>query len=99
MPDADGEATSLEVLADYECPECGEMVDLDLTETEALLVLGGDESGTLRCPNDWCGEELEVTLDASVEMLRMVAERRPDLAPQIAEQLGPVAEQLGPVSL
>lgn len=87
----DDEATSLEILADYECPECGPVVDPDdplaLTEDEALSVLGGDANGIVRCPNDWCDEELEPTLGASIDMLKMVAERMPDLASTIAAGL------------
>lgn len=76
------EATSLEFLADYECPECGPPVDatgVPLTEDEATAVLGGDENGILRCPNDWCREELELTPAAALDALRMVAERMPEL--------------------
>lgn len=79
MPDADGYATSIEILADYECPECGPVIvpgdPLALTEDEATDVLGGDEHGFLRCPNDWCDEELEPTAEAAMDMLQLIAER------------------------
>lgn len=84
------EPTSLDMLADYECPECGPVVDRDdplcLSEVEALLVFGGDENGVMRCPNDWCDEEIELTLAARLDALSMIAERVPELAPAIAEQ-------------
>ncbi len=68
---------TLDMLADYECPECGLLVeDGKLTyvmEWDADSILGGDEHGFIRCPD--CGEELEQTLDASLDMLKMVAER------------------------
>lgn len=69
------EATSLELLADYECPECGPMADLVLTEDEATAVFGGDENGFIRCPNDWCDEELELTAEAAAADLAWIAER------------------------
>jgi len=94
MPDADGYATALEQLADYECPECGPLTedalwDL-LTEDDAMTILGGDEHGFLRCPNEECGEELELTAEASAGMLAMVAERFPELGPNITAKLGEI---------
>jgi hypothetical protein len=87
----DDEATSLEMLADYECPECGplsELIELGLfTEDEASDVFGGDENGVMRCPSDECDEELELTLGAALDMLKMVAERMPELAPTIANRI------------
>jgi hypothetical protein len=79
MPDSEGEATAVEILSDYECPECGPVIDPDnpmlLTEDEALGVLGGDERGFLRCPNGWCDEELEPTVEAALDMLDLLKER------------------------
>lgn len=85
MDDDDEEVTSIEMLRDYECPECGPMTDVIedylITEDQALVALGGDDAGVIRCPTDWCDEELELTLDASLDLLKMVAERMPDAAP------------------
>lgn len=67
----DGQS-NLEVLGSYECPECGPVENMKLTETEATAVLGGDERGFVRCPN--CDEEIELMLDASLDLLRVVAE-------------------------
>lgn len=96
--DPAGEATSLEMLADYECPECGPLVGdsamsgvIAITEDEATMILGGDEAGFLRCPNDWCGEELEMTVEARLDLLAMVAERIPALAPQIVAAVSGIA--------
>lgn len=87
----DDEVTSLDMLSDYECSECEWVVDPDdplgLTEDEALGVLGGDENGFLRCPNDWCDGELELTVAASIDMLRLVAERMPETADEIGERV------------
>jgi hypothetical protein len=96
VDDNDDEPTSLDVLSDYECPECGPVVDPDdplaLTEDEASVVLGGDANGFLRCPNDWCGEELEQTLAARVDMLEMIAERLPELAGEIEQRVAAAFE-------
>lgn len=81
------EATALEQVAGFECPECGPMADLELTEAEALDVLGGDERGFTRCPNDWCREELEPTLEAALAMLEMVAARLPGLVATITDEV------------
>jgi hypothetical protein len=70
----DREFTALEMLTDYECPECGEVVD-GLTEDDAVDVLGGDDRGFLRCPNEWCDEELEMTAAAAAENLAWVIGR------------------------
>lgn len=72
MPDAEGFATSLEMLADFECPQDCDFLD-GLSEVEASDVLGGDDRGNVRCPI--CGEELEPTLEAALDMLDFVAER------------------------
>lgn len=76
------DATSLELLAGYECPECGPMVDPDrgaFTETEADSILGGDELGFVRCPD--CDCELEPTFEAALDRLALIAERFPELRP------------------
>lgn len=82
----------LAMLADYECPDCGPLVEEDGTTTlhpsQANEILGGDEEGVLRCPD--CGEELEQTMDALLGMLQLVAERFPGLAPTIADSVGAV---------
>lgn len=90
MPDDEGNYSALEIVADYECPECGPVVDPDnptLTEDEASAILGGDANGFLRCPNDWCDEEIELTAEAALGMLAMVAERMPELGPEIAARI------------
>lgn len=71
------EPTSWELLADYECPECGPMADLDfITEDQATAVFGGDENGVVRCPTEWCdGEELEQTAEAAAANLAWIMER------------------------
>lgn len=71
--DEERDATMLEQLADYECPECGELADQGYTELEAADILGGDERGFLRCPE--CGEVLEPTLGAALAMLELVERR------------------------
>jgi hypothetical protein len=85
MAMTEDEFTSLEMLADYECPECGPMVGPDcayepLTEDEALAVFGGDDEGVLRCP--FCftdegdeAEELELTAEAAAANLAWLQEK------------------------
>jgi len=68
------EPTSLEMLADYECPECGSFVD-ELTEDEATAIFGGDENGVMRCPHDWCDEELTLTPEAAADNIAWAMER------------------------
>jgi predicted RNA-binding Zn-ribbon protein involved in translation (DUF1610 family) len=74
VPDADGYYTSLEIVADYECPDCGEMADLfDMNEDEATMILGGDEHGNLVCPQ--CGEELDKTAEAVADHAAWLQEK------------------------
>lgn len=87
--------SSIEMLRSYECPDGCEFFDSDdgtpfLTEREAFEMLGGDEHGFVRCID--CGEELEPTIDATLDMLKMVAERHPEMAAGIAAK---VEEVLG----
>jgi hypothetical protein len=95
---SDDDYSSLAMLRDYECPECGPVVDDDavkwglMTEDIASDILGGDDNGVMRCPD--CGEELEQTLDARLDFLKMVGERIPDLAPKIADALAEAAEEI-----
>lgn len=92
--DDDHEATGLEMLADYECPEHGQLVEdpndptagYGFTEREADEILGGDDCGVLRCPLD-CGEELELTHEATMANLEMVVRRHPEMGPDIAAKL------------
>ena len=73
VPDEDGEYSSLSMLRDYECPDCGREPLEDLTEGDAQTIMGGDETGAIVCPQ--CGEELEPTIEAALAMLAMVQER------------------------
>lgn len=80
----------VDMLRDYECPECGPFIDESdgvptITAGEVNAVLGGDEDGYQRCPD--CGEEVDHTLEASLDMLRLVAERHPEMAPEIAAKI------------
>jgi hypothetical protein len=89
---SDNDPTYLEMLADYECPECGPMVEvceeIMVTEEEAAqCFFDDDETGVMRCPNDFCDCELERTLSATLDMAKMFAERRPDLAEAIAQAI------------
>ena len=88
------DAETLAQLADYECPECGPLVDGGATlfsEAEAHAILGGDERGFIRCPD--CGAELESTLEASLGMLKLIAERHPEIGQQLAD--GSLTERWG----
>lgn len=86
----------VEQLACYECPECGPLVDEEGTpgypSWQLSSILGGDELGFLRCPEPDCEEELELTLDARLDVLKMVAERIPELAPKIADAIEGVTD-------
>jgi hypothetical protein len=89
VTDDDVDFTSLEQLADYECPECGPLADMGYTEDEASEILGGDENGWLRCvecaydddgqPDPSAGAELELTAEASAANLAWLAERLAEL--------------------
>lgn len=78
----------LELLADLECAECGPMVDNGEPVFSEWEV---DQAGVDKaivdnvCP--LCGEELSQTLAASLDMLKVVAERFPEMGGAISEKL------------
>lgn len=85
---SDSDPTCIELLRDYECSDGCEFFSGDepmVSEHDAELMIGGDEHGVMRCID--CGAELDVTLDAAIDRLRMIAERVPSAAPAIAELL------------
>ena len=68
----DDDDSYLAMIRDYECPDGCEFAYL-LSEAEAADIIGGDEHGFLRCP--WCGEELELTLEAAIANHEWLMER------------------------